>query len=75
MIRIIHNGYKLVTCETMEEVEEYINSVLEHHRNLCPKKIFDRTITGNSNTKGKQMRVVRYKYYTLYEEDFIIDFN
>lgn len=64
--RIVHNGYKIEYANSMEEVEKYMTSVLDKYRHLHPTKIFDRTI-------NKKVRIVRFRYETMYEEDFIID--
>ena len=71
-ITIIHNGYKIEFVNSMEEVEKYINNVLAPHRSLNPKKIFDRVVV-KDNERKKATKLIRYKYYTLYEEDFILD--
>ena len=71
-ITIIHNGNKIEFVNSMEEVEQYINKVLAHHRNLNHKKIFDRVVV-KDNERKKATKLIRYKYYSLYEEDFILD--
>jgi hypothetical protein len=70
--KIWHNGYDVQILATSEEVEKFINSIIEQHRNLNPTKIMDRTFKGNGT---KQTRIIRYRYTTLYEEDFIIDIS
>ncbi|MBO5388035.1 MAG: hypothetical protein J6A59_07845 [Lachnospiraceae bacterium] len=74
MVTVIHNGYDIKYLRNMDEVQSYIESVLEPHKHLEPKLIFDRTFKGNKYTDGSQIRIMRYKYRTLYEEDFIIEF-
>lgn len=71
VIIIVHNGYKIKYVYSWEEVEAYIKEVLEPHLDLVPKKIMDKTL----KNKNKRTRIIRYKYVTLYEEDFIIDYE
>lgn len=68
---IVHNGYKIQRVRTSKEVDEYIKSVLAPHMDLNPKKIMDKTIKNNEYGKT---RIIRYRYYTLYEENFLIDY-
>lgn len=67
--KIVHNGYKIVYVNSTQKVEQYINDVINVYKNLDPKKIFDRTLKSGS----RKIRIVRYQYNTLYEEDFIIE--
>ena len=69
--KIVHNGYKINYVHTMEEVEEYINKVLDGYRHLNPVKVMDRKFKSGSNVT----RIVRYIYDTIYEEDFLIDYT
>ena len=68
---LIHNGYDIQFLNDEKEVEGYIQGVISKHLNLSPKKIMDRTLS----SKDKKVRLIRYKYSTLYEEDFIIEYN
>lgn len=56
------------------EVEKYIQSVLEPHMNLGPRVMYDKTIRGEEGTTLIKTRIIRYRYSTLYEEDFFIDY-
>lgn len=67
--KVIHNGYDIRYFPSMNDVENYISGVLQPHFNLSPEKIMDRKIKSSNKT----IRIVRYRYYTLYEEDFIIE--
>lgn len=71
-VKIIHNGYKIKYVQTLEEVEVYIQSVLENYRHLNPKKICDKVI-GKNDKRREYTKLVRYVYNTIYEEDFIIE--
>jgi hypothetical protein len=64
MFTVIHNGYKIQYFNTEEEVNSYIDGSL-NTRVPC-HKIFNRKI-------DKSTRLIRYKYDTLYEEDFLIE--
>lgn len=70
--KVIHNGYKIDFLDSMEQVNELIESRLAPHSHLRPQKVLDRTLKISG---GKKMRLVRYVYHTLYEEDFIIDYE
>lgn len=70
-----HNGMDVEYFNSMEEAEEYINKVIKEER-VPIKKIFDRKIklsTGDGYTN--YTRVVRYRYITLYERIFTIDYS
>ena len=71
-VRIIHNGYNIKYVQTLEEVETYIQSILEKYKHLNPKKICDKVI-GKNDKRREYTKLVRYVYTTLYEEDFIIE--
>lgn len=70
--KVIHNGYKITYCASMQEVEGLMTNVIEQYRKLNPTKIMDRTLKLSGN---KKVRIVRFQYTTLYEEDFIIEYN
>lgn len=70
--KVIHNGYKIDFLDSMEQVDELIETRLAPYNHLRPQKIMDRTLKTSGN---KKMRLVRYVYHTLYEEDFIIDYE
>ena len=70
--KVVHNGYKITYCESMQEVENLMTSVIEQYRKLNPSKIMDRTLKLSGD---KRVRIVRFQYTTLYEEDFIIEYN
>lgn len=72
--KLIHNGYKIEFLDSEQQVESYIKEVLQEYKNLKPNKIFDRTFKGNKYTDGDNIRIIRYRYYTLYEEVFIIEY-
>lgn len=72
-IRIVHNGYKIIYPRTMEEVYEYIDSILEPNRRLGPEKICDKIVTKDGN--GRYTKLIRYRYSTIYEEVFLVDVN
>lgn len=74
-ITVVHNGYDIKYFDKMSEVEDYINIVIQNYKHLSPVKVFDRTIPGNKTSGGSSVKIVRYRYNTLYEEDFIIDFD
>lgn len=67
--KIIHNGYDIQWVNRESDIDSYIQSVLESHSDLRLHKIMDRKI----KVGDKQIRIVRYIYVTLYEEDFIIE--
>lgn len=67
--KIVHNGYKIVYVNSTQKVEQYIDDVINTYKHLNPKKILDRTLKSGS----RKIRIVRYQYNTLYEEDFIIE--
>lgn len=71
-IRLVHNGYKVEFPDTMEEVEAYMQNVITQHLNLQPTKIIDRELKGGKNIGADQVRIVVYRYNTLYEENFMI---
>lgn len=67
--KIVHNGYKIEYADTMNDVEKYIYSVISKYDDLHPKKIFDRAF----QTSSGKLRIIRYRYDTIYEEDFFIE--
>jgi hypothetical protein len=69
---LIHNGYDIQFLDNMSEAEDYMNSIINNHLDLQPKRICDRKIKMSNTTS---IRLVRFKYRTLYEEDFIIEFS
>lgn len=71
-MKLIHNGYKILFPETMADVNNYIDSVLSQHRDLEPRKIMEKTVTLH---KGNRVRIIRWMYKTIYEEDFIIELD
>lgn len=73
-IQLFHNGYDIQFLDNEAEVEKYIRSILEPHMNLSPKVIYDKTIRGEADTSLIKTRIIRYRYDTLYEEDFFIDY-
>ena len=73
-IQLFHNGYDIQFLDNEAEVEKYIRSVIEPHANLSPKVIYDKTIRGEAGTNLIKTRIIRYRYNTLYEEDFFIDY-
>lgn len=73
--RVIHNGYEIKYFDKYDQVEEYMESVVSAHKNLNPKKIMDRQSRGSKELGCCYIRIVRFRYSTLYEEDFIIDIN
>ncbi|MBO5389039.1 MAG: hypothetical protein J6A59_13100 [Lachnospiraceae bacterium] len=73
MYRIIHNGYTIEYCKTEAEVNDYMKGIVSKYSHLSPKKIFDRTFKSGDNTDSQSTRIVRYRYYTLYEEVFVIE--
>ena len=74
-IKVIHNGYNIKFLNNLDEVRQYIEEVLEPYKHLNPTLIMDRTVSGNNNTDGAKVRLIRYRYRTLYEEDFILEYN
>ena len=74
-ITVIHNGYDIQYFDNMNDVDKYIYTVLQNYKHLSPVKVIDRTIPGNKLSGNASIRIVRYRYNTLYEEDFIIDFD
>lgn len=73
-INLYHNGYDIQFLNNEAEVEKYIQSVIEPHMNLGPRVIYDKTIRGEDGTNLIKTRIIRYRYDTLYEEDFFIDY-
>lgn len=73
-IKLVHNGYDIKYFDNFKEVELYIKSVLEPHLHLDPKKVFDRVIN-KKESLGEYTVLIRYRYRTLYEENFLIDVN
>lgn len=57
---------KIEFLKKEDEVNNYINSVLDNYKDLHPEKIVDVKIDDNT-------RVIIYKYYTLYKEMFLIE--
>ena len=73
-VKVIHNGYNIKFLNNMDEVKQYIDGVIEHNKHLNPTIVMDRTFNGNNNTDGTKVRLIRYRYRTLYEEDFILEY-
>lgn len=70
--KIVHNGYNIEYVNTLQEVEIYIQNVISKYKHLNPQKICDKIVVRNDKRK-QYTRLVRYRYATLYEEDFLID--
>ena len=68
--KVVHNGYNIDWLDSVEDVNKYMEEVVNKNPGLGVKKIMDRTITCNESRK---VRIVRYQYRTLYEEVFIIE--
>jgi hypothetical protein len=65
MFTLIHNGMDIRYFKTSAEVDKYINSIVTNTSVPC-HKVYNRKI-------DKTTRLIRYRYNTLYEEDFLID--
>lgn len=63
-LKLVHNGYKIQFYNTQQEVDEYIQNVLNNYKELNPKKVLD--------IKTDDYDIISYRYHTLYEETFII---
>lgn len=70
--KVVHNGYKIEFMESMQQVDSFMESVISNYSRLNPTKIMDRTLKLSGS---KKVRIVRFQYTTLYEEDFIIEYN
>lgn len=65
MYKIVHNGMEIEYKHSISEVNAYIASELEPHRNLSPKLKYNYEI-------GKAVFLC-YEYRTLYCEMFLIE--
>lgn len=61
-VRVTHNGYSVDIIDS-NAVKDYISAKL--YPDLRPQKIVD--------FKDGKVRVIIYKYYTLYQEVFVIE--
>lgn len=65
MFRVTHNGMKIKNCNSMYDVNTYINNVLSEHSGLKPTLVYKYKL-GNAI-------FMCYRYYTLYCEMFLIE--
>ena len=60
-VRVNHNGYE-VEFKDIEELDAFIESKLV--KDLNPKKVFE--------SQRRNIFVIVYEYYTLYQEVFVV---
>jgi hypothetical protein len=65
MFAVTHNGNKIEYKKDMNEVNQYIQSVITGRSNLQPKLVYNYRV-GNAI-------FICYRYYTLYCEMFLIE--
>lgn len=73
LFRIVHNGYNINYANTLSDVNAFIDSVVGQYANLGPRKILDKQFRTGIDKGLESVRIVVYKYNTLYEEVFIIE--
>lgn len=74
-ITVMTNGYNVQYVNTKEEVEQIIKERLAPNMGLQPKVVMDRTLKTKIRGKDAKTRILRYRYRTLYEEVFIIEYE
>lgn len=70
MIKVTRNGYEVKIFDNMEQVENYINSILSNNNNLSPSKIYDHK-QNNNHIIIYEYKI--YEYKTNYKEMFMVE--
>lgn len=73
--KITYNGYTIKFLESYDEVIEFIEEILEEHKDLHPVEIYRGYAAENqaSNPSKTIKGVIIFQYNTIYTEVFMIE--